>query len=410
MGAAHSRAMRQALQNRSLTGFMAGHFTNDLFMGVLTALLPILKSEYGLSNAEIGLIALVQTGTGSLLQPFFGLIADRMRTTWFVPLIIVWDSIWVACFGFARNERELLVCAALLGVGSAAFHPYGASGAAMAAKRDTLNSSLSLYTVAGTTGWALGPVVATVLIALFGQQGTIGFLAIGLIGSVATRSLSSSSVANREAAPATRLSVDWTVQWGALTGIIGLVMLRSWTFLALLSLLPIHYKELGYQLGFYNSIPTIMILAGAVGTLVGGRMADRLPGQRIIVISQLLSIVPAVIAAQVGNVWVLPAVALFGLLSDSSLSITLLAAQRLLPGRTGLASGVILGLGFVSGSLGVPITGALADQTSIPTALTISVTLAIAAAALSAAMPSRLFDLARRPPADPAPIAREAAT
>jgi FSR family fosmidomycin resistance protein-like MFS transporter len=86
------------------------------------------------------------------------------------------------------------------------------------------------------------------------------------------------------------------------------------------------------------------------------------------------------------------------MLSDSSLSITLLAAQRLLPGRTGLASGVILGLGFVSGSLGVPITGALADRTSIPTALTLSLVLAVAAAIVTAVLPASLFDLARREP------------
>jgi FSR family fosmidomycin resistance protein-like MFS transporter len=388
--------MRHAFNNRSLVGFMAGHFTNDLFMGVLTALLPILKSEYGLSNAEIGLIALVQTGTGSLLQPFFGIIADRLRTTWFVPLIILWDAFWVAMFGFAGSELQLLGCAAFLGVGSAAFHPYGASGAAMAANRDSMNSSLSLYTVAGTSGWALGPVVATALIALFGKHGTIGFLAIGLAGSFAIWRLSSVGARPIEAAAPGGHAAMTSVHWRALSGIIGLVMLRSWTFLALLSLLPIHFKELGFRLGFYNSIPTIMILSGAVGTLIGGRMADRLPGQRIIVISQLLSILPAVVAAQIGNVWVLPAVALFGLLSDSSLSITLLAAQRLLPGRTGLASGVILGLGFVSGSIGVPITGALADQTSIPTALTLSLGLAVLAALLSAAMPATLFDLSRK--------------
>jgi FSR family fosmidomycin resistance protein-like MFS transporter len=125
-------------------------------------------------------------------------------------------------------------------------------------------------------------------------------------------------------------------------------------------------------------------------------MADRMPGQRIIVTSQLLSIIPALIAVQVENAWVFPAVALFGLLSDSSLSITLLAAQRMLPGRTGLASGVILGLGFVSGSIGVPLTGALADHTSIPTALTISLGLAVLAALLAAMMPATLFDLSRK--------------
>jgi MFS transporter, FSR family, fosmidomycin resistance protein len=384
------------LRNRALSGFMMGHFTNDLFMGVLTALLPILKSEYDLSNAEIGLIALVQSGTGSILQPFFGILADKIRIRWFVPAIIIWDSIFVSLFGFTRDEQQLLLCAAMLGVGSAAFHPYGASGAAHTAEDGNMNSSLSLYTVAGTSGWAIGPLIATALIALFGKHGTIGFLGIGVVGSILIASRMVVPVVAAHESRAGRSVDSDDVQWGRLTAIIGIVMLRSWTFLALLSLLPIHYKELGYRLGFYNSIPTIMILAGAIGTLIGGRLADQIPGRRIIITSQLLSIIPAVLAAQAESAWVLPAAMIFGLFSDSSLSITLLAAQRLLPGRTGLASGVILGLGFVSGSLGVPITGALADKTSIPTALTISVVLAVGAALLSAALPGALFDLARR--------------
>lgn len=388
--------MIAVLRNRALSGFMTGHFTNDLFMGVLTALLPILKSEYGLSNAEIGLIALVQSGTGSVLQPFFGILADKVRIRWFVSAIILWDSVFVSLFGFARNEQQLLLCAAMLGVGSAAFHPYGASGAAHHADESNMNSSLSLYTVAGTSGWALGPLIATALIGLFGKHGTIGFVGIGVVGSVLIASRMVAPKAAPQKSPAGGTVEREEVQWGRLSAIIGIVMLRSWTFLAMLSLLPVHYKELGYRLGFYNMIPTVMILAGAFGTLTGGRLADQISGRRIIVASQLLSIIPAILAAQAEGAWVIPAVMMFGFLSDSSLSITLLAAQRLLPGRTGLASGVILGLGFVSGSIGVPITGALADQTSIPTALTLSLVLAVGAALLSASLPAALFDLARR--------------
>jgi FSR family fosmidomycin resistance protein-like MFS transporter len=396
--------MFTSLKNRALSAFMLGHFTNDLFMGVLTALLPILKSEYGLSNAEIGLIALVQSGTGSLFQPVFGLIADRFRVRWFIPLIIVWDSIWVALFGFAQSETQLLICAALLGIGSAAFHPYGASGAAHAADHASLNSSLSLYTVAGTSGWAIGPLIATALIAVFGQQGTAGFLVIGVVGAILIASRMGRADAHQHShRHANAGAGDGDVQWGKLTAIIGIVMLRSWTFLALLSLLPIHYKELGFRLGFYNVLPTIMILAGAMGTLVGGRMADHVPGRRILIGSQLLSVVPALFCAQLESAWVIPAAAAFGFLSDSSLSITLLAAQRLLPGRTGFASGVILGLGFVSGSLGVPLTGALADRTSIPTALTATVVLAIGAAGIAAALPASTFDLHRKEPIPPEP-------
>jgi len=90
-------------------------------------------------------------------------------------------------------------------------------------------------------------------------------------------------------------------------------------------------------------------------------------------------------------------IGLFGLFADSSLTVTLLAAQRLLPGRTGLASGVILGLGFVGGAVGVPITGAISDRIGIPDALALTAVLPILAAVGALAMPAAIFGLAAQP-------------
>ena len=388
--------MLNVIRNRPLSGFMFGHLSNDMFMGVLTALLPILKSEYHLSNAQIGVIALVQSGSGSLFQPLFGLVADRIRLRLFVPIIVLWDSACVAGFGFAGSERHLLVFAVLLGVGSAAFHPYGASGAAHASEPETLNAALSAYTVAGTAGYAIGPVIATLFIAIFGKHGTLGFLPIGLTAAVLIASRSSGRESPSHGHAHRAANTDSPTEWGKLARIIGIVMVRSWVYLALLNLLPIHYKELGFRLGFYNSLPTIMILAGGFGTLIGGRLADSVSGKRIIIGSQLLTVIPVIICARIDASPVVVFLVLFGLLSDSSLSLTLIAAQRLLPGRTGLASGVILGLGFVSGSLGVPLTGALADRTSIGFALTCAAMLAFVAVALTATIPSAIFQFSRR--------------
>ena len=384
---------------------MLGHFTNDMFMGVLTALLPILKSEFHLSNAQIGLIALVQAGSGSLFQPIFGLLADRFRIRFFVPAIILWDAACVSSFGFANDQRHLILAAFLLGIGSAAFHPYGASGAAHSAPHDGLNASLSYYTVAGTAGYAVGPLMATLFIALFGKHGTAMFFPLGVLGAILIATRTTTGHDHDHSHARSGSTVDDPTEWRKLSAIIGIVMLRSWTYLALLNLLPIHYKELGFRLGFYNMLPTIMILSGGIGTLIGGSLADRIPGRRIIVGSQLLSIFPAIVAARIDSGSVVLFLIMFGLLSDSSLSLTLVAAQRLLPGRTGLASGVILGLGFVSGSLGVPITGALADRTSISFALTCSALLALGAVAVTMSLPARVFDFSRKPPPplDPPP-------
>ena len=308
----------------------------------------------------------------------------------------MWDSACVAGFGFAGSERHLLVFAVLLGIGSAAFHPYGASGAAHASEPESLNSALSAYTVAGTAGYAVGPLIATLFIAIFGKHGTLGFLPIGLAGAVLIASRSAGGEFHAHSHARLAASAGVPTEWGKLARIIGIVMVRSWVYLAMLNLLPVHYKELGFRLGFYNSLPTIMILAGGFGTLIGGRLADSISGKRIIIGSQLLTIIPAIICARIDASPIIVFLVLFGLLSDSSLSLTLIAAQRLLPGRTGLASGVILGLGFVSGSLGVPLTGALADRTSIGFALTCAAMLAFVAVALTASIPSAIFQFSRR--------------
>jgi FSR family fosmidomycin resistance protein-like MFS transporter len=159
------------------------------------------------------------------------------------------------------------------------------------------------------------------------------------------------------------------IPYRSLATVVGVVMLRSWSFLAMVQFVPIWYDDLGYSGGTYGALATTMIAAGVAGTLVGGTLADRIGGKQIIIATQLLC-VPAILGfVQFPGIAAFGFGALFGFLSDSSLSVTLSAAQRIMPGRTGIASGVILGLGFITSGVGVPITGLIADHTSIELAL-----------------------------------------
>ncbi|MDP9363421.1 MAG: MFS transporter, partial [Chloroflexota bacterium] len=136
-----------------------------------------------------------------------------------------------------------------------------------------------------------------------------------------------------------------------------------------LQFIPIWYDDLGFGRGFYGPLVTTVILAGAVGTLFGGALADRLGQRRIVVVSLALAIPALLLFAGVPGRYALLTGALFGLACDASLSVTLVMAQRLVPGRVGVTSGVILGLGFITGGVGVPITGRLADAIGIQGAL-----------------------------------------
>lgn len=169
-------------------------------------------------------------------------------------------------------------------------------------------------------------------------------------------------------------------------------------FLSVIQFIPIWYDDLGFGRGFYGALVTTIILAGAVGTLIGGALADRLGQRRIVVVSLALAIPALLVFAGFPGRYALLTGALFGIACDASLSVTLVMAQRLVPGRVGVTSGVILGLGFITGGIGVPITGRLADAIGIQAAL-MSLGVLAALGSLVALTIPREAEIAERPAA-----------
>ena len=377
-------AIRSTLKNRALIALMMGHFVNDMFGSVLPILYPIVKTKFGISNADVGFLTLAYTSTGSLFQPVFGHLTDRWQNRWLAPMILGWSAVWVSCYGLANSYWALFALAALAGLGSGAYHPLGASGASRVSDPRVRNISLSLYTVGGTSGYALGPVISVAIFGWYGARGTALFLIPGIIGvSLLASQMGQVMRFSARRAASHALETKRAIPYRSLACIIGVVMLRSWSFLGLVQFVPVWYDDLGFGRRTYGPLTTTMILAGVIGTLVGGALADRIGGKRVIIVSQLLC-VPAILGfVQFPGLAAFAFGAVFGFLSDSSLSMTLSAAQRLLPGRTGIASGVILGLGFITGGIGVPITGAIADRAGIDAALMMLPLLCVVAAVLA---------------------------
>lgn len=365
------RIVITALRNRALLALMLGHFTNDMLGGFLTLFLPEAKERFALGNGEVGLIALAYVSASSLSQPFFGWFTDRKVRRWIPAAVIVWGGTFASLYGVAGSYGTLVLFAALAGLASGAYHPLGASSAAAVAEPRTRNTALSLYTVGGTTGLAMGPLVGVIFLSSFGNRGTLALLPFtGLVAVLLYREMIHVVRQSDRGEDRSRVSPDYAgIPWAALSRVIGTVMLRSWVFLSVLQFLPVWYSDLGYGRSFYGPLATTVILAGAVGTLIGGSLADRVGERRVLLASLTLSVPPLLLIAGFPGPWAFAAGAAFGITADASLSVTLVAAQRLLPGRTGIASGVILGLGFITGGIGVPITGRLADAVGIPTAL-----------------------------------------
>jgi FSR family fosmidomycin resistance protein-like MFS transporter len=378
---------------------MSGHFSNDLLVGVLPVLYPAFKSQFGLDNTQLGLITLAYAIASSLTQPFFGYVSDRFRRYWLPPLLVLWSGVFVGLYGFANGYASLFVLAILAGLGSAAFHPLGATNAARVVTAGAHNTSMSLYTVAGTAGFALGPLIAVLFINLFGLHGTIGFTVLSAIAatlmfpemrrirSIDGRSANVSAVDKADLPPA---------DYGMLTRIIVAVMLRSWSYMAILQFTPVWYDDLGRSAAFFGALVTVITLFSAFGTLAGGWFADRVGGRMVVVGSLALTMPAMLIYTQFPGNGAFMTGPVYGMLSDSSSAIALLAAQRLMPGRTGLASSTILGLGFVSGGLGVPIVGRIVDSVGYGNGLALLVFVNLAAMLLASTVPASVWGVRSR--------------
>jgi FSR family fosmidomycin resistance protein-like MFS transporter len=369
-----------------LTLFL-GHMTIDLYAGLLPVLFPVLSGKFDLDLKTVGLVSLAYSGMGAISQPFFGWLADRYGTR-LTGFALVWTAATFAGIAFAPSFAVLLLLAGAAGLGSGAFHPFGALNANAVIPARQRNSAMSVYASGGTVGFAVGPLIAVGLLAAFGLHGIVLMVLPGtLIAGWLLYEMRAISVLGR-ARHGARMEEVAPIPKLALAAVILVMMARSWMMSSIQAFVPTWYKDLGYSELFYGALATTITLASAVGTLGSGSLADR-HGRRALIVGSLVCTLPTVLLfSQFTGPIAFVTGALVGLLAASTAPLLLVLAQQLMRGRAGVASGLILGLGFVTGAIGVPITGALADAYGIQTAMRLQTLVVIIAIPLALLLPS----------------------
>ena len=379
--------MLSALANRRLLTLWLGHFTVDSYVGVLPVLYPLLIQRFQLTLETVGLVTLAYTGVASASQPFFGWLADRHGTR-FTGLALAWTALTFSTLGFAPSFPALVAMAAAAGLGSGAFHPFGALNVSAVLPDGRRNVGMSLYVMGGTVGVALGPVIGVLAFWLLGIRGT-GLLilpGLGISGFLLwqLRSLAVEPRARREGARAALPLLPLAL-------VIGVMMSRSWTVIVLETFTPTWYSSLGFPPSFYGPLATTIVLASAVGTVGSGSLADRFGRKAVITGSLVLSVPVVLLFAAIPGPFGFVSGALVGLLAASTGPLMLVMAQQLVARQAGLASGLVLGIGFVTGAIGVPVTGALADALGLQTAMYLQAVLVAATIPVALLLPSEHY-------------------
>jgi MFS transporter, FSR family, fosmidomycin resistance protein len=381
--------VRDFLRNGKLLTLMLGHLTVDSYVGVLPVFYPLLIGRFHLSLATVGLVSLAYGGTAAISQPLFGVIADRYGTR-LTGVALGWTALTFSLAGFVPTFPLLLVLACASGLGSGAFHPLGALDVRALLPVRGRSTGMSIYVIAGTVGLAMGPLIG---ILVFGSQlgihGTILLVIPGIAGGAYLlwrMRGSAGAAAGRKAIGAARGALPLV----PIAVVIGVMMSRSWTVGVFQAFTPTWYRELGYGPAFYGPLATTLVLASAVGTVGCGTLADRY-GRRAVTIGTLLLSVPAILLfTMFPGPWAFGSAILIGFLAASTAPLMLLMAQQLMARRAGLASGLVMGLGFVTGAVGIPITGAIGDRIGLQNALMTQALLAAATIGLAWFLPNEM--------------------
>ncbi len=381
--------MKDELDRRGLAALASGHAAADLCQGSVPALIPFLISQRGYSYGAAGVLLLCVTVGSSIIQPLFGAVSDRLSLWWLMPVGIALAAVGIAGAGLAPSFGLTAAAVGIGGLGVAAFHPEGARYAnyASGVRRGT---GMSLFSVGGNAGFALGPILITPAVLAFGLHGTLAVAVLPAIAAVMLV-LEVPHLRRRTAAAAAagREETGGHDDWGAFARLTAAVSVRSGVYFGLQSFVPvwfIHHFATSETAG--NGALTAMLVAGAAGTLVGGRLVDRIGRRRVLVGSVALQL-PLLLAfmAAGGGVLATVLVAAIGFVTVMSFSVTVVMGQEYLPQRIGIASGVTLGFAIGVGGVAAALLGALADHAGLTTVMWTIALLPIAGLAIVLTLP-----------------------
>jgi FSR family fosmidomycin resistance protein-like MFS transporter len=346
------------------------HFLNDTMQSLIPSVYPILKASYALDFAQIGMITLAFQFTASLLQPVVGHFTDKKAQPFSLSVGMGFTFFGLLLLSVAHQYAVILVAAALVGLGSAVFHPESARIARLASG-GRYGFAQSVFQVGGSFGSSMGPVLAALIVVPFGQPSiawfsSIAFLAIIILWRIGLW-YRPQIAAKKFAAPEPHPDApDQRRVMIALAVLVALLFSKQ-LYVSSLSSYYIFYliDKFGVSTQAAQLYLFIFLAANAIGAFFGGPIGDRF-GRKYVIWFSILGALPFTLALPYAGLYTGAVLTVFiGLIISSTTSSIIVFAQELMPHRFGMISGVFFGVAFGIGGLGAAVLGKVADHTGI---------------------------------------------
>ncbi len=348
------------------------HFLNDMVQSLIPAIYPILKKSFNLDFGQIGMITLTYQITASLLQPLIGHFNDRHPRPYSLAIGMGFTLVGLVTLSRVSTYPTLLMGAALVGIGSAVFHPESSRVVRMVSGGQH-GFAQAFFQVGGNAGSSLGPLLAAFIVLPNGQSSLAWFSAVALLGIIVLARVGSWSKQNRPPVPKSRSAkTEYHPQLSprkvylSLTVLIAL-MFSKFFYLSSLTSYYTFFLISKFHVPVQNAQIHLFMFAGAIaaGTIIGGPIGDRI-GRKYVIWCSILGVLPFTLLLPYANLfWTGILSVIIGVILASAFSAILVYAQELMPGKIGMISGLFFGLAFGMGGVGAALLGNLADHTSI---------------------------------------------
>ena len=349
------------------------HLCNDAFQSVIPAVYPILKENLVLSFAQIGLITLVYQICASVFQPVFGVVFDKRPSIWYLPISSMSTAVGLALLAYAGTFSAVLVAVAFVGLGSSVLHPE-ASRLTHFASGGKHGLAQSIFQVGGNLGGSLGPLLAALIIAPYGQHYIVIFAVLAFATIYLKRPITKwykekieDKLRKKEVTvevPSIRLSRGKIV---FSLSILLLLVFSKYIYMASLTNFYTFYLmgKFGVTAQQSQFYLFAFLFAVALGTLLGGPIGDRM-GRKFVIWVSILGAAPfALLMPHANLLWTCVLSIVIGLVLSSAFSAILVYAQELLPSKLGLVSGFFFGVMFGIAGIAAAVLGDIADAKGI---------------------------------------------
>jgi FSR family fosmidomycin resistance protein-like MFS transporter len=345
-----------------------GHLAVELSSSFLPVVYPLLVTTLALNYAQIGAIALVASIGTSVAQPLFGYLGDRWNPRTMSALSVAWVGLLMGLVGRVNSYPLLLVVVGVGALGSAAFHPPSAMIASSSGKRRR-GTAVSVFSVGGNLGSALSPVFVALGIERLGKGATILVTPVALLVSLLLYLQLGQRLSTAKRDTAERKGGNGIHPFAGIVLVVLTVMCLAWFQVTLKTYLPVWLQERGKSLTVGGNMLFVLLASSGAGSLLGGALSDRM-GRCQLLILCLSLLGPATWVFLGASGWVQWAmVAVVGMLVGATFPASIVLAQETWPQQVGVASGLVMGLGWLPGGIGASVTGAIADRFSLDVGL-----------------------------------------